>query len=86
VRSLGKRGGVADDDVMDVEAVREQLARAIAQQAGSLVTLALLAGALHGAAAAGLKDQLQTFARAEVADTQRLIEKLSCIGRAAAAV
>jgi hypothetical protein len=70
---------VADDDVMDVEAVREQLARAIAQQAGSLVTLALMAGALRGTAAAGLKDRLQTFAEAEVADTQRLVEKLTAL-------
>ncbi len=71
---------MADDDVMDVEAVREQLGRAIAQQAGSLVMLVLLAGALRGSSAAGLKDRLQAFAAAEVADTQRLVEKLTALG------
>ena len=71
---------MADDDVMDVEAVREQLARAVAEQAGSLVALTLLAGSLRGASAAGLKDRLQTFASAEVADTQRLVEKLTALG------
>ena len=71
---------MADDDVMDVAAVREQLAHVIGQQAGSLVTLTLLAGALRGAAAAGLKDRLESYALAEVADTQRLVEKLTALG------
>lgn len=71
---------MSDDDAMDVEAVREQLARAVGEQLGSLVTLNLLAGTARGTAAAGLKDRLLSFAVSEVHDTQRLVEKLVALG------
>ncbi len=71
---------MGDDDDMDLSAVREQLGKAIGLQVGSLVTLTMLAGALRGAAAVGLKDRLEAFAVDEVADTRRLVEKLVALG------
>jgi hypothetical protein len=67
---------------MDVDAVQQRLARAVSAQLGSLLTLTLLAGAVRGPAAVGLKDLLSGFAAAEVADTQRLVEKLTVLGGA----
>ncbi len=69
------------DDEMDLGAVREQLGKAIGLQVGSLLTLTMLAGALRGAGAVGLKDRLEeAFAVAEVADSRRLVEKLVALG------
>jgi hypothetical protein len=69
-----------DDDAMDVDAVREGLSTAIAQQTGSLLTLTLLAGAVRGASGAALKDRLRGYAVAEITDLQRLVEKLIVLG------
>jgi hypothetical protein len=71
---------LSDEDAMDVDAVRERLARAVSAQLGSLLSLTLLAGAVRGAAAVGLTEVLSGFAAAEVADTQRLVEKLTVLG------
>ncbi|HEX8080641.1 MAG TPA: ferritin-like domain-containing protein [Jatrophihabitans sp.] len=68
------------DDVMDVETVQKQLAIAASQQLGSLVSLTVLAGNLQGPLSIGLKERLQAFAVAEVADAQLLVEKLTAVG------
>ena len=68
------------DDVMDVETVQKQLAIAASQQLGSLVSLTVLAGNLQGPLSIGLKERLQAFAVAEVADAQLLVEKLTALG------
>ena len=68
------------DENMDVAAVRELLGTAVARQVGSLVTLTLLAGSVRGVAGAGLKETLQSYAVAEVTDTQLLVEKLTALG------
>lgn len=68
------------DEAMDVEAVQKQLAEAVSQQLGSLVSLTLLAGSLRGPMSISLKDRLQAFAVAEVADAQLLVEKLIAVG------
>lgn len=68
------------DEQMDVEAVRRQLATAVSQQLGVLVSLTLLAGSLRGAAYVGLKLRLREYAAAEVTDTQRLVEMFCALG------
>jgi hypothetical protein len=68
------------DDAMDAEAVRTQLAQALAGQLGSLVALTVLSGAVRGPATTALKDRLLEFATAEVADSHRLVEKLAALG------
>jgi hypothetical protein len=68
------------DETMDLEAVRKQLATAVSQQLGSVLGLTLLAGSLRGPKSLSLKDRLQAYAVAEVADAQLLIEKLTAVG------
>ncbi len=68
------------DEAMDVEAVQKQLAEAVSLQLGSLVSLTLLAGSLRGPMSISLKERLQTYAVAEVADAQMLVEKLTAVG------
>jgi hypothetical protein len=65
---------------MDLAAVQKGLANALSAQLGSLFELTMLAGSARGALAAGLKDKLQCFAAAEVADTRLLVEKLTALG------
>jgi hypothetical protein len=76
----GLRGQAVGDEAMDVEAVNKQLSAAVSQQLGSLVSLTLLAGNLQGPLSLNLKDRLQAYAVAEVADTQLLVEKLAAVG------
>jgi hypothetical protein len=68
------------DDAMDVAGVHKNLAAAVAQQVGSMVTLTLLAGTATGLPGAMLKDRLREYAQAEVTDTALLAEKLTALG------
>lgn len=68
------------DEAMDVEAVQKQLAEAVSLQLGSLVSLTLLAGSLQGPMSINMKERLQAYAVAEVADAQLLVEKLAAVG------
>ncbi len=65
---------------MDVEATLEGLARSLALELRSVSLLTLAAGSSTGLAFVGLVDVYRGWARAELDDAGRLVEKIVSIG------
>jgi bacterioferritin (cytochrome b1) len=67
-------------DPMDVEEVLDRLNHALALQHRSLLQFTQASGSMFGIEVQGLAAQLWEFARAELDDTRRLIEKITALG------
>jgi bacterioferritin (cytochrome b1) len=67
-------------DPIDVDEAVPQLNRALAGQRRSVLHYTLVSGSLVGFEYHSLAEQLWTFARAELDDLRRLIEKIVVIG------
>ncbi|HVF20175.1 MAG TPA: ferritin-like domain-containing protein [Mycobacteriales bacterium] len=71
---------MADDDPMDVPNVIKSMSAALRLQWRSALHYALLSGTLTGLAGQGLAARLSDCAALELADAQRLVEKLVAVG------
>lgn len=67
-------------EAMDVARVEESLQEALDHQSRSILSMALLSGALRGAEGIAVKQSLRSFVQAELEDTYLLVEKLSALG------
>lgn len=65
---------------MDVDAVIEQLNRALPLQQRSALQYTLAAGSMFGLHTLGLSGELWSYAQAELHDAKRLVEKLAALG------
>jgi bacterioferritin (cytochrome b1) len=68
------------DEKMDVPAVIAALNKALAKQYRSALDFTLLAGSVRGFSYQALGDKLWGFAEEELADTRRIVEKLTALG------
>lgn len=69
-----------DAEPMDVEKVLECLNKALAMQRRSVLELTTASGSMFGLEVQGVTNQLWEFAKAELDDLRRLIEKISALG------
>jgi bacterioferritin (cytochrome b1) len=67
-------------DPMDVEEVLDRLNHALALQQRSVLQFTQASGSMFGIEVQGLAGQLWEFARAELDDTRRLVEKITALG------
>lgn len=65
---------------MDVEAVLECLNKAIRLQSRSVLQMTVMSGSIFGIEAQGVAGELWGFAREEVDDLRRLVEKVTALG------
>ena len=73
--------GTGDDkDPLDVETALERLNAALRLQHRSVIGYTVAAGAITGFAYQPLAEQLWAFARAELDDARRIIEKIVTLG------
>lgn len=71
---------MSKDDLMDEAEVRRLLARALQLQCRSALLHAIAAGSVRGAAGLMATDLLADYAALEIADVQRLADKLVALG------
>jgi bacterioferritin (cytochrome b1) len=77
----GTAAAMADDkDPLDVDAALERLSAALRLQYRSTLGYTLAAGGITGFSYQGLADLLWRFARAELEDTRRIVEKIVTLG------
>src|SRR4051794_19597357 len=69
-----------DKDPLDVDAAIDALNHALPMQYRSAVAYTVAAGSLTGFEFAGLGEQLWSFARAELEDARRIVEKVVALG------
>ena len=68
------------DEKMDVPAVIRVLNEALAKQYRSALDFTLLAGSVRGFSYQALGDKLWGFAEEELADSRRIVEKVTALG------
>jgi bacterioferritin (cytochrome b1) len=71
---------MADPEPMDVEKVLECLNKALALQRRSVLELTTASGSMFGLEVQGVTTQLWAFAKEELDDLRRLIEKITALG------
>lgn len=71
---------MADDDPMDVPRVIKTLTTALRLQWRSALHYTLVSGSLTGLDGQGLGERFAEYAELELADAQRLVEKLVAVG------
>jgi bacterioferritin (cytochrome b1) len=68
------------DEKMDVPAVIQGLNSALAKQYRSVLDFTVLAGSVRGFSYQALGDKLWSFAEEELADSRRIVEKVTALG------
>ena len=71
---------MADSEPMDVDRVLETLNEALALQRRSVLELTTASGSMFGLEVQGITEQLWGFAKQELHDLRRLIEKITALG------
>ena len=77
---MGYGAAMADDDPMDVPRVIETMTAALRLQWRSALHYAMASGALTGLDGQALGERFAQYAALELADAQRLVEKLVAVG------
>jgi bacterioferritin (cytochrome b1) len=70
------------EEKMDVPAVLEGLNQALSKQYRSVLDFTVLAGSVRGFSYQALGDKLWGFAEEELADSRRIVEKVTALGGA----
>lgn len=71
---------MADDDVMNVPAVLDKLAKALTLQHRSVIQMSMAGGGTAGLPYQGLADRFSGWAEAELRDARLLVEKICGLG------